>query len=320
MNSETAKQPSISSITQRPKAEGDRLNVFYRLERESIKPLLVMLDNLFEQLSESFFQSANNAHDQKEQNDYFSCMEELRDKRSHAHTRFRHYLTQNFRSLIKSEKQLWKSSVVELYGIEDFQIEVSINNIVTRAQCSIPGPLLYLLTRLNALFPDTRIVAANNPLDPKQIVTAFVLAVAPLKFDTQLRLLLLKKFEPALLSALRLQVERANILLVRQGYCPDIDPENIRHTRLTVSQQTHKREDQTADLSQDLEKSLDKNLDNNLDNDTNTQPEDLSPEKLAHKESASRKSTPEELTVENTTTKQPLNYPPHFQDQINSSD
>lgn len=305
MNSKTAKQPSVLSTTQRSKAEGDQLNVFYRLERESIKPLLAMLDTLFEQLGESFFQSANSASDQKEQNDYFSFMKELREKRGHAHTRFRHYLTQNFRSLIKSEKQLWKSSVVDLYGIEDFQIEVSINNIVTRTRCSIPGPLLYLLTRLNALFPETRISATNNPLDPKQIVTAFILAVAPLKFDTQLRLLLLKKFELLLLSTLRLQVERANALLVRQGYCPDIDPESIRHTRLTVPQQTQK-----INVIQTAEKSLDNYTDKSTENDASSRPEKLASEKLISKKLTPEDFASKKLPAKNTITDPLLNYPP----------
>jgi len=223
--------------TERLSADSDRLNVFYRLERDSIKPLLLMLDTLFDDLDVTLFNDANNASDQKEQNHYFSCMEELRTKRNHSHTRFRHYLTQNFRSLIKSEKQLWKSSIIDLYGIQDFEIEVSINNLVTRTRCAIPGPLLYLLTRLNALLPEARIVSSSNPFDPKQIVTAFVLAVAPLKFNTSLRLQLLSNFEKILLETLRVQVELANTLLINKGYCADIDAESLRHTRFTVPEQ-----------------------------------------------------------------------------------
>ncbi|OUR88884.1 hypothetical protein A9Q81_22925 [Gammaproteobacteria bacterium 42_54_T18] len=196
-----------------------------------------MLDKLFDNLDETLFNAVNSASDQKEQNYYFSCMEELRTKRNHSHTRFRHYLTQNFRALVKSEKQLWKSSIIDLYGIQDFEIEVSINNIVTRTRCAIPGPLLYLLTRLNALLPEARVISSSNPFDPKQIVTAFILAVAPLKFDTSLRLQLLNNFEKVLLETLQTQVELANALLIQKNYCPDIDSESLRHTRFTVPEQ-----------------------------------------------------------------------------------
>ena len=237
MNNKAPYSPNKYLPTERPSADADRLSVFYRLERDSIKPLLVMLDSLFNGLDEILFNAANNASDQYEQSHYFSCMEELRTKRSHSHTRFRHYLTQNFRALIKSEKQLWKSSIIDLYGIQDFEIEVSINNIVTRTRCALPGPLLHLLTRLNALLPEARIISSSNPFDPKQIVTAFVLAVAPLKFDTSLRILLLNNFEKILSETLRTQVELANALLIKKGYCPDIDTESLRHTRFTVPEQ-----------------------------------------------------------------------------------
>ena len=223
--------------TERLSADADRLNIFYRLERDTIKPLLAMLDNLFDSLDNTLFNAANSASDQKEQSHYFSCMEELRTKRNHSHTRFRHYLTQNFRALVKSEKQLWKSSIIDLYGIQDFEIEVSINNIVTRTRCAIPGPLLHLLTRLNTLLPEARIISSSNPFDPKQIVTAFVLAVAPLKFNTSLRLQLLKKFEKVLLETLQTQVELANALLIQKNYCPDVDAESLRHTRFTIPEQ-----------------------------------------------------------------------------------
>ncbi len=237
-NNKAPHSPNKYRPTERRSDDADRLNVFYRLERDAIKPLLVMLDGLFDSLDKTLFNSANSANDQKEQSYYFSCMEELRTKRNHSHTRFRHYLTQNFRVLIKSEKQLWKSSIIDLYGIQDFEIEVSINNIVTRTRCAIPGPLLYLLTRLNALLPEARVISSSNPFDPKQIVTAFVLAVAPLKFDTSLRLRLLNNFEKTLLETLQAQVDRANTLLINKGYCPDIDAESLRHTRFTIPEQT----------------------------------------------------------------------------------
>ena len=247
MNNKVPYSPNKYLPTERPSADADRLNVFYRLERNTIKPLLAMLDSLFDNLDETLFNAANNASDQKEQNHYFSCMEELRTKRNHSHTRFRHYLTQNFRALVKSEKQLWKSSIIDLYGIQDFEIEVSINNIVTRTRCAIPGPLLYLLTRLNALLPEARVISSSNPFDPKQIVTAFVLAVAPLKFDTSLRLRLLNNFEKILLDTLKIQVELANALLITKGYCPDIDAESLRHTRFTVPEQAAFSEKQLAE-------------------------------------------------------------------------
>ncbi len=237
MNNKAPHSPNKYLPTERLSADADRLNVFYRLERDSIKPLLVMLDKLFDNLDETLFNAVNSASDQKEQNYYFSCMEELRTKRNHSHTRFRHYLTQNFRALVKSEKQLWKSSIIDLYGIQDFEIEVSINNIVTRTRCAIPGPLLYLLTRLNALLPEARVISSSNPFDPKQIVTAFILAVAPLKFDTSLRLQLLNDFEKVFLETLQTQVEIANALLIQKNYCPDIDAESLRHTRFTVPEQ-----------------------------------------------------------------------------------
>lgn len=238
MNNKAAHQSNHYLNTENYSADADRLNLFYRIERETVKPLLTMLDDLFDELNETLFNTANKAESQQQQSQHFACMEELRAKRDHSHTRFRHYLTQNFRVLVKSEKQLWKSSVIDLYGIQDFEIEVSINNIVTRSRCAIPGPLLYLLTRINALLPEARVVSSNNPFDPKQIVTAFVLAVAPLKFDTKLRLLLLKNFENALLQTLSTQVDQANTLLIKQGYCPDIDAESIRHTRFIVPEQT----------------------------------------------------------------------------------
>ncbi len=247
MNNKAPYSPNKYLPIERPSADADRLSVFYRLERDSIKPLLVMLDSLFDGLDETLFNAANNASDQKEQNHYFSYMEELRTKRNHSHTRFRHYLTQNFRALVKSEKQLWKSSIIDLYGIQDFEIEVSINNIVTRTRCAIPGPLLHLLTRLNALLPEARVISSSNPFDPKQIVTAFVLAVAPLKFNTSLRLQLLNNFEKVLLDTLRIQVELANTLLIEKCYCPDIDAESLRHTRFTVPEQVIPAEERSTD-------------------------------------------------------------------------
>ncbi|MBV1920557.1 MAG: DUF1631 domain-containing protein, partial [Pseudomonadales bacterium] len=66
---------------------------------------------------------------------------------------------------------------------------------------------------------------------------AFVLAVAPLKFDTSLRLRLLNSFEKVLLETLQTQVDIANTLLIKKGYCPDIDAKSLRHTRSTIPEQ-----------------------------------------------------------------------------------
>jgi len=65
-----------------------------------------------------------------------------------------------------------------------------------------------------------------------------VLAVAPLKFNTQIRLLLLRAFEPRLLETLHTQVEHANQLLIDCGYCPAIDAESVRRTRFAAPEET----------------------------------------------------------------------------------
>ena len=52
MNNKAPHSPNKYRPTERRSADADRLNVFYRLERDTIKPLLVMLDSLFDNLDE----------------------------------------------------------------------------------------------------------------------------------------------------------------------------------------------------------------------------------------------------------------------------
>ncbi len=225
----------LHADTPRLITDPERVNHFYHIERTSIRSFVAMLNRIFSTMENALLASANTAPNQNLQRSYFTDIDEIQSKSVHSQTRFRHYLTQNFRLLFNDQSQRRAPSLIDLYGAQSFDIEASINNIITRARCELPGPLLHILTRLNALLPEAKIASSNNPLDPQQIVCAFALAIAPLKLSNSNQLKLLSIFAQTLTATLRQEISDTNNYLIDKGFCVEIDAASIRHTRFTTA-------------------------------------------------------------------------------------
>ncbi|MDN5848147.1 MAG: DUF1631 domain-containing protein [Nitrococcus sp.] len=110
--------------------------------------------------------------------------------------------------------ELMDETVVE----ESLAAEAIVSKFRTR--CALP--LSQLRTRLDSLIAERKVDESNNALDPRQIVDAFVVAIAGFDIEIQPKLIIFKLFEKQALLQLPALYEAANQLLIDADILPTL--------------------------------------------------------------------------------------------------
>ncbi|MCG8312338.1 MAG: DUF1631 domain-containing protein [Pseudomonadales bacterium] len=224
--------------------------VLDNIAERAIGKICSYLAELFEQIDDTLFDLADRAHHNSEQSLYFESMRIIRLHRNGAQKVFKQSLENNFQRLRSSGESLFSAEEVEaetlaLVDSDEMETEVAINNMVHRARCDLPAPLLQLNTRLNTVLPKNKTTEDNNPLDPKQIVKAFTHCAQDIDLDLKVRLILYKEFERQVLKRLDEVLYEANQVLINAGVLPDIRASLARSTSNKIDDEKQ-AEPQTA--------------------------------------------------------------------------
>ena len=224
MDTTDANQSSTNQEQKKAKASPALVD---NIAGRTVARLGARLDDMYEHIDDTLFDLADRAHNNAEQSLYFESMREIRLHRQASQQVFQQYLESAFQRLRSNQAELvshkdLEAETLALVDADEMETEVAINNMVHRARCELPAPLLQLNTRLNSLLPKQLANEDSNPLDPKQIVKAFTVATQDVDLDIKARLILYKEFERYVLQSLDDILFDANQILINAGVLPDI--------------------------------------------------------------------------------------------------
>ena len=224
MTSETPNN-TIASIARQEKKDGGVPSILDNVRNRAIETLSALVATLFEQIDDTFFELADSAHNNNEQNVYFESMRVIRLQRKRVEQSFFSQIEQDFRNLTlpsKTTKNNLPLDSLALLGHEDVEIDVAITSMVGRARCEYPTTLLQINTRLSEFLKPIKVGEDNNPLDPEQIVKHFINACDHFEMGLQSRLIFFKQFDRLVLRHYEQILLDTNQILLTAGILPDL--------------------------------------------------------------------------------------------------
>lgn len=209
-----------------------------RIEKISLlcsRNLVELLQNMFDGIDDSFFELANNARTNNEQNQFFEAMREIRIKRKSIESNFEDNIRDLFSTskvFNKLEKQDSNQEIdfehLSLVNKEELEEQVAISSMSSKASSNFQGPLLQFQTRTANLYSQLDLNAISAPLNPEDISNAFSNACSRLEINLKERLIVYKQFDRYVLSNLGYTLDEANHYLIKSGILPNLKPDIIK--------------------------------------------------------------------------------------------
>jgi len=199
------------------------------------RDIIEMLHTMFDGIDDSFFELANNAHTNNEQNQFFEAMRDIRIKRKNIEKDFTQTISRLFSKehVYRQAPKVEKPNFSSLEGLtlvknDDLEEDVAITSMATKAQSNFQGPLLHFHARISKLYGANKVEDISSPLNPKELSIGFSQACANLEIELKERLIVYKQFDRYVLSNLNIVLEEANKTLIRLGIIPDFKTSDVR--------------------------------------------------------------------------------------------
>ncbi|MCG8670525.1 MAG: DUF1631 domain-containing protein [Pseudomonadales bacterium] len=232
--------------------------ILRQVKDNSLSILANQMNEFFNSCDDLFFELANHAGSNNEQNLYFDSMREIRLKKSDVVNTFKDNFSAGFGELLRSN-----ISKVDQHGdsfdslglVEDEKMEqdVAISSIISKTRQDCQENLYHLSIRFDYLLTDIKVDENNNPLDPKQICECFTLAVSVLQLDIKAKIILFKQFDRMVARHLNKIYSLANELLINAGVLPKVVPTVQKHKTADQPQSAMQPPAQTS-LSEEQER------------------------------------------------------------------
>ncbi len=207
-----------------------------KIQTNTISSLMELLQGMFDGIDDSFFELANGARSNNEQNRFFEAMREVRIKRKGIESHFQLELSNLFRSppkLKHTEKQdtLEEITAESLSLVQEDTLEedVAVHTMVTKARANFQGQLLQIQTRMSSIYVGASEEEPVNPLDPEYICGAFTQACINLDIDIREKLIVYKQFDRFVMSNLGEVYESTNRQLIDAGILPTLKHTSKKH-------------------------------------------------------------------------------------------
>jgi len=214
-----------------------------KIRQEATRDLNEMLQSMFDGIDDSFFELANNARTNNEQNRFFEAMREIRIKRKSIESDFDNTINLLFSSNRVLKKNTQKAQIdttnidsLTLVQNEDLEEDVATSSMSTKARSNFQGPLLQFHARIGKLYGISDLSETSPPLDPKDISSAFSEACSNIEIQIKEKLIVYKQFDRYVLSNLGPVLENANKTLIRLGIMPSLKTPGIRQKHAPKSE------------------------------------------------------------------------------------
>ncbi len=199
-----------------------------RLKKHCISMVLDGLGAMFDGIDDSFFELANHAHSNNEQNRFFETMREVRIKRKGIENHIQNALSHAFehpKALADQQSaDTMASSVEELSLVQNDALEesVAVDSMITKAKANYAGSLMHFQTRFSSLVSGEASETLYNPLDPVILCRAFQEACAGLEISIKEKLIVFKQFDRHVMEHIVEPLDAGNQLLANAGVLPDL--------------------------------------------------------------------------------------------------
>ena len=213
---------------------------------EASRDLNEMLQSMFDGIDDSFFELANNARTNNEQNRFFEAMREIRIKRKNIESDFENAINLLFstRTVFKdSAKQKNQTNEVSIDNLslvqnEELEEDVAISSMSNKARSNFQGPLLQFHARIGKLYGIEELTESNPPLDPTDISQAFAKACLNIEIQLKEKIIVYKQFDRYVLSNLGSVLDNANKILIQLGVMPSLKTPGLRQKHAPKSETT----------------------------------------------------------------------------------
>ncbi|OUS25797.1 hypothetical protein A9Q99_20290 [Gammaproteobacteria bacterium 45_16_T64] len=212
------------------------------------------LSEFFISCDDLFFDLAGKAGTNKEQNDFFDTMREVRLNKKSALANFKQEFDCLFNQLTQPKREHSTSTPKTSFdglGLVDNDVmekNVALSSTISKARTDCQESLYHIVLRFDYLLPDIDVNETNNPLDPAQICEAFSKATDHIELTLQNRIILYKQFDRVVARQLNKIINLANELFINAGILPEIKPQSkIQQSRSPQNQQNQEPTDQGRD-------------------------------------------------------------------------
>ncbi|WP_394202752.1 DUF1631 family protein [Marinagarivorans algicola] len=192
------------------------------------------------QVDKVFFELANNAYKQQEQNDYFFAMRVLREHRDACVGLFKRELNQCFATCI--DEAVAHEPAFEALAVlqgDEFDELLAVEAAIKRSEVQNQKALMALAQRMVVVYEHDKSIAVL-PLAPCAIFKSLQVAIKPLPLAPKVRLALLTIFEQNIVSHLAELYSLVNRHLVQCGILPDV------HNHLAKTYNNHEKQPSIA--------------------------------------------------------------------------
>ncbi len=201
-------------------------SIVKQVRDNSLSILINQLTECFVSCDDLFFELAGKAGTNKEQNDFFDTMREIRLSRKQFELLFSSLHSAKKVSSFPSNETSTQSEFegLGLVGNDEMEKNVALSSTISKARNDCQESLYHLVLRLDFLIPNIDINESNNPLDPAQICEAFSKATDFIDLSLQNRIIFFKQFDRIVARKHNKIINLANEFLINAGILPKIKP------------------------------------------------------------------------------------------------
>lgn len=233
-------------------SRNDNSSLLINIQSRVLSNLSDLLTELFNQMDDAFFDLAENASNNQEQNQYFEAMRELRLHARDVDNRFRKELAYQFDLLQKrqqDEPDLKKlNDDLSLVEKDRVELDVAIGNMRHKLKTSYPDLLLHLAQRLNQYLDIDWLNESNHPLGTEVLINGFANALDQFAMPLKIHLMVLKYFERYVIDNLRDTLTEANKILANAGIQPQVKKSAQKPQEQQSEQQAEPNKTQQANV------------------------------------------------------------------------
>ncbi len=204
------------------------LHQIHRIFVQSINP---QLNHFFESLNDFFFDMAEQAKNNVQQNQYFAAIGETRKNKSeltqqfakNVNIIFQKFKNKDFVYFIENKHQTEQTlKTMTLVKDDDLDKNLAINNVIAKISQAHHKELHLLNLRISQLAQINDLSEQHNPIGPDVIVNAFALSLKVLNSENSIKLMIIKLFEKNMVESLAPAYRMVNQYFKKQGILPHL--------------------------------------------------------------------------------------------------
>lgn len=226
-------------------------SLLVNIQSRVLASLSDLLTEFFHQMDDAFFDLAEQASTNNEQNLFFEAMRELRLHARDVDTELRKELAYQFDLLQKREQDDGKGRTednnLSLVDKDRVEVDVALTNIRNKIRTHYPELQLQFSRRLNQYLNIDWLNESNNPLGSDTLVNAFSSAIDKLELPLKVRLMVFKYFERQVAANLHQPLLDANKILADAGIAPEAKKNDPKAGAKTAGAPTAAPQGQSAD-------------------------------------------------------------------------